>query len=237
MHNFSTWVEKSLPNVKISCKESKDKSHIMRLFIQHNNVMVKIEPSYVMRGALYPIAYKSLSSSVTDEFGVYLNKIPVVSNADLYAGKICAALNRQHPRDLYDVKILLESDGISSELMDAFVVYLACDQRPMHELLSPNFHDISKVFHKEFHQMTSNTILLDELYAVREGLVNTIKATLSEQHKKFLISVKRGEINYNLLPFSGLEKLPALIWKNHNIHNMDPIKQSKMLEKLEAVLS
>jgi predicted nucleotidyltransferase component of viral defense system len=29
--------------------------------------------------------------------------MPVVSFADLFAGKIVAALDRQHPRDLFDV--------------------------------------------------------------------------------------------------------------------------------------
>ncbi|MFB3079791.1 MAG: nucleotidyl transferase AbiEii/AbiGii toxin family protein, partial [Lysobacterales bacterium] len=58
--------------------------------------------------------------------------------ADLYGGKLCAALDRQHPRDIFDVKILMENEGITDEIRTAFVVYLASHDRPMSELLDPN---------------------------------------------------------------------------------------------------
>ena len=63
--------------------------------------------------------------------------LPVVPEAELYAGKLCAALDRQHPRDLFDVHILLKGAGVASPIRRAFTVYLAAHNRPMHELLQP----------------------------------------------------------------------------------------------------
>ena len=43
--------------------------------------------------------------------------MPCVPIHQLYGGKICAALDRQHPRDLFDVKKLLEDNGVQTELL------------------------------------------------------------------------------------------------------------------------
>jgi predicted nucleotidyltransferase component of viral defense system len=48
--------------------------------------------------------------------------IQVVSFADLYAGKLAGALDRQHPRDLFEVRDLLANEGISDEWRKAFIV-------------------------------------------------------------------------------------------------------------------
>ncbi len=73
-------------------------------------------------------------------------EIPVLSFADLYGGKICAALDRQHPRDLFDIKLLSEARGLNEEVSQAFVIYLASHNRPMSELLSPNFQGMNGNF-------------------------------------------------------------------------------------------
>ena len=40
----------------------------------------------------------------------------MLSTSEIYAGKICAALNRQHPRDLFDVRGLLNDQGITESI-------------------------------------------------------------------------------------------------------------------------
>ena len=234
---FSNWIGKKYSNVIIDKKMSSDASHIVRLFIRQNQSMIKIEPSYVMRGILFPVEYKDLNPRIRSEFGVFIDQIPIVSEADLYAGKICAALNRQHPRDLFDIKWLLENRGINQQLMDAFIVYLACDQRPIHELLDPNFKDIRITFEREFAQMTKIVVTLNELYTARDDLLAILKKQMTSQHKKFLCSIKAGNPDYQLLPFDGLDMLPALRWKQMNIARMEINKQLQMLNKLEQVLT
>ncbi len=64
--------------------------------------------------------------------------------------EICAALDRQHPRDLFDVKLLLDNEGITDKIRTAFIVYLISHNRPMNELLNPTFQDISHQYTSEF---------------------------------------------------------------------------------------
>jgi predicted nucleotidyltransferase component of viral defense system len=84
------------------------------LLVSDGAAEIKIEVSPVSRGTVYPEAMRRIVGSAEAEFG--FAEVPVVSFADLYAGKIVAALDRQHPRDLFDVKLLLAKEGIDDEL-------------------------------------------------------------------------------------------------------------------------
>ncbi len=64
-------------------------------------------------------------------------EIPVASLEDVYGGKLVAAMDRQHPRDLFDIMQLLAHEGITAGIRRAFVVYLASHNRPVHEVLFP----------------------------------------------------------------------------------------------------
>jgi len=46
-------------------------------------------------------------------------RVQSLSLEDLYGGKICAALDRQHPRDLFDIKMLLDNEGITDKIRTA----------------------------------------------------------------------------------------------------------------------
>jgi predicted nucleotidyltransferase component of viral defense system len=56
---------------------------------------------------------------VEQEFGYV--EMQVASLPDLFAGKICATLDRQHPRYLFDVKFLLENEGLTENLRKTFL--------------------------------------------------------------------------------------------------------------------
>lgn len=100
-----------------------------------DDVQIKIEVTPVLRGAVYDPAILRVVPLVENEFGYA--EMQVVSAADLYAGKIVAALDRQHPRDLFDVRDLLAHEGISAELRRAFLVYVISHNRTMAEILAP----------------------------------------------------------------------------------------------------
>ena len=103
---------------------------------------------------------------VRDEFGYA--EMAVVALADLYAGKICAALDRQHPRDLYDVMLLLDEEGFTDDIRRALLVYIVSHSRPMAELLAPNRKDIRTIYENEFRQMTEEEVSLEALEETRE---------------------------------------------------------------------
>ena len=83
---------------------------ITRLTVSNSEAQIKIETSPVLRGTVYPVFNLPVPETVETLFGYV--EVQTLSFEDLYAGKLCAALDRQHPRDLYDVKALLENEGI-----------------------------------------------------------------------------------------------------------------------------
>lgn len=139
-------------------------------------------------------------------------EIPVLSFADLYCGKICAALDRQHPRDLFDIKLLSETKGLNQEISQAFVIYLASHNRPMSELLLPNFQNFRRAYENEFKGMSSIDISYKELEKIHKELPSLILSKPSRNERKFLLSVKMGIPDFSLLSISGLENLPAIKW-------------------------
>jgi Nucleotidyl transferase AbiEii toxin, Type IV TA system len=98
---------------------------------------VKVEPNETIRGSVFPCEMLDISPQVEEEFGLFMT-VQNLSIADLYGGKICAALDRQHPRDLFDVMLLLANEGLTPDIRKAFLVYLISHNRPMAEVLQPN---------------------------------------------------------------------------------------------------
>ncbi|WP_419831854.1 nucleotidyl transferase AbiEii/AbiGii toxin family protein [Endozoicomonas atrinae] len=212
----------------------KDKEDALRLIVQRSGVQIKVELSPVLRGTVFEPEVLSVSEAVEEEFG-YAEML-VVRRADLYAGKICAALDRQHPRDLYDVKWLLENEGLTDDLRKALLIYIISHNRPISELLNPVFKDIDAVYKSEFADMTEVPVSLEELQSVRQQLVEQIHIGLTSEEKQFLLSFKRGEPDWPLLGIDGAETLPAVKWKQHNLSRMPKNKLQRAYEKLAEVL-
>lgn len=207
---------------------------INKLVVRAADAQIKIEVSPVLRGTAFPSEEREVTARVEAEFGYA--RMQVVSFADLYAGKLVAALDRQHPRDLFDVRLLLAQEGITRELFRAFLVYLISHDRPMAEVLAPASLDIREEFERGFVGMTIDPISLEELEAAREALIARIHASFTDDDKRFLLSVKRGEPDWRLLGVPGVENLPAVRWKLLNLDKTDPDQRRKLLERLSAVL-
>lgn len=207
----------------------------LRLFVAQGNDRIKIELSPVLRGAVFPVEEREVSPAVEDRFGYAAMQL--LSVPDLYAGKICAALDRQHPRDLFDVKLLLENEGLTPELVQTFLVYLISHNRQMAELLQPARKDITGLYEGEFLQMSQTEVSLDELHAVRETLISQVNEALTPDQKQFLLSFKAREPRWELLGLDGADNLPAVRWKLQNLAKMPADKHREALRGLEAVLS
>jgi len=160
----------------------------------------------------------------------------VLSFEDLYGGKICAALDRQHPRDLFDVKLLLENEGFNEKVRKAFVVYLISHNRPIHELLDPQLIDIKTLFEEEFTGMIDHKVSCEDLVDARRILISKIQSELSEEERKFLLSVKEMNPSWGLLGLEGIEKLPAVKWKLENLGKMKPKLHGESVKILKMVL-
>jgi len=196
---------------------------------------IKIEPNDVIRGSVFPVEERELTLRAEEMFERSVTA-RTLSVPDLYGGKLCAALDRQHPRDLFDVRVLLEKEGITDEVRKAFVVYLASHDRPISELLDPTRKEIRQAYEGEFAGMTIDEITYEDLIAAREALIEIVKKKLTRDEKAFLVSLKEGRPKWSVMGIEGIEKLPAIQWKLKNIQRMNEKKRAESLDKLKRTL-
>lgn len=226
-------IELALSGVSI-VKSYEHKPDALRLVINHNGASIKIELSPVLRGVLYAPQIRSVVGQVERQFG--FTEAPVVSLEDLYAGKICAALDRQHPRDLFDALLLLENEGIGDSLRKAFLVYVVSHARPMEELLAPRWKALGALFENEFKGMAFRQVRVEELEVAGRQVLDVLLSTLTSHEKQFLISLYQHSPDWAALGLENASNLPAVKWKLNNIAKMPDSKRDASLLALRQVL-
>ncbi len=232
MKRISSRIAKDIPDSRIAPANAE--GAIVRLLARAGGVQVKIEVTPVLRGCVYEPKRRSVSPSVEATFG--FAEINLVSFADLYAGKIVAALDRQHPRDLFDIRDLLANEGIDDDLRRAFIVYLLSHGRPMSEVLKPTRKAIDDEFLRGFEGMTDRPIALDQLVTAREALIANIVGRMPKAHRLFLVSFERGEPDWTLLGLPEAADLPAVKWRQQNLDSLSKDRRDALVGHLEEVL-
>lgn len=232
-------MKKSIEALNLVVKPSYTRDQqLSKLFVYKGEAVIKIEPNLVIRGSAFGCEEYDLCQRAQDQF-LKFSRVKTLSFADLYGSKICAALDRQHPRDLFDVKLLLDKEGLTEEVRKALIVYLISSPRPIYELLNPNLNlsEFEKIFDKEFSGMTDQvSVTYEELIAVRHHLIQLILNDLTENERKFLISFKEGFPDWSLISIKGVEKLPAVLWKLNNVKKIPENKKEKSLNNLKKIL-
>lgn len=234
MRRIAASIDKGIRGAHVIANVVQREHCLTKLFVRADVVQIKIEVTPVLRGCVFEPTVQSVCAGVEGQFGYA--EIQVVSFADLYAGKIVAALDRQHPRDLFDVRDLLAHEGIEDELRKAFIIYLLSHNRPMAEVLAPLHIDISGEFRRGFEGMTDVPVTLADLLKARDEVITCIVGGMPEHHRRFLISAKRGEPDWNLLELPGAENLPAVRWRLENLAKLDEKKHATLLRRLNEVL-
>ena len=207
-----------------------------RLAARLGSAEIKIETSPVTRGVIHPPKLMTVSDSVQDEFG--FAETQVVSFEDLYGGKLHAALDRQHPRDLFDVKLLYENEGLTDDLFRTFLIYVASSPRPAHELLNPNLANLENPYALEFLDMTKASVGLGVLIDVRTRLIDDIKSRLDDVAQTFLLSLQDATPDFNIIGLPKAADLPAVKWKLLNLQKLiaeNPAKHAEQKEKILAL--
>jgi predicted nucleotidyltransferase component of viral defense system len=227
-------IQRAMPQVAI--QPLRTNGRVRKLVVRSGLVTVKVEPNETIRGTVFPCELRDLAPQVEEEFGLFMS-VQTLSLADLYGGKICAALDRQHPRDLFDVQMLLANEGLTPEIRKAFLVYLISHNRPMAEVLQPNRLPIETAFAGEFLGMSRLPVTCQELVAVRERLIDLLHQELSMEERLFLLSVKSCKPDWKLLGLTSVEHLPAVQWKLQNLARMPKPKHERAIEKLKEVLN
>ncbi len=208
----------------------------IKLFVRRERIQVKVEVNHVFRGTVLPVDTRALNAEARRIFTTNLSA-PILATAELYGSKLVAAMDRQHPRDIFDVKGLYETTGLTADVIEGFVCYLAGHNRPVHEVLFSNDIDLSLAFENEFQGMTQSPISLAELQKVRARLKRELPAKLTANQRHFLIGLVSGEPDWQLMKCPHLSQLPAIQWKLKNLARLkkaNPKKFARQAEELRA---
>jgi hypothetical protein len=225
-------VKAIIPNVIISEKLNK-------IYCSQKGVMVKIEVSGTKRGLIEPYEIKTLCQKAQTEFETS-NKAKIVSISQLYGGKITAALDRQHPRDLFDVKLMFDFVTDFEQVKRGFFYCLLGGDRPIFESLSPNRIDQQETMIKQFSGMTNIPFSYSDYEETREKLIDFISSNLTQQDKEFLIAFEAGNELLQFAEYQDYLQFPSIQWKLQNISKLKEINPNKLkdnIKKLEKILS
>jgi predicted nucleotidyltransferase component of viral defense system len=207
-----------------------------KLLVSANGVDIKLEVNLVNRGILTEPKEMPLCEKAQALFDVFC-MMPIVPIGQLFGGKIVAALDRQHPRDLFDVKYMLEAEGFTDEIKEGFLLCLLCSDRPINEVIRPNFQDQRSAHVNQFAGMTDEPFSYQDYEATREILVQTVNASLTDNDKAFLLSFKDVNPDWSIYDF---QRFPSINWKLQNLKKLksnNPEKHTEQYEKLKEKLN
>lgn len=214
----------------------KDRRDVGKLQISVPGAEAKIETNLVSRGVLAPCRELPLCETAQKEFDAFC-EINVVPFGQLYGGKICAALDRQHPRDLFDVKQLLENEGITEDVKAGLIFSLLSNPRPIDELVFPNMLDQRTTLEKHFAGMSADVFSYEQFESVREELVRTVIEGFSDDDCAFLLGFHRLDPDWSYL---DLRSFPSVVWKLRNLEDLKRRNRGKFelqIRLLEKALS
>ncbi len=205
-----------------------------KVYVARKSRQIKIEVNHVFRGTVLPTERRKLVKAAGDLFTTALT-VPTLAVAELYGSKLVAALDRQHPRDLFDVHGMYRKPGLSPEIVECFVCYLAGHNRPVHEVLFSRDVDLKIPFENEFQGMTIATTSLAQLLAARERLRRELPAALTAAHKNFLLGLVAGDPPWDAMTCRHLAELPAIQWKLANLARLKKANPGKFRQQEEAL--
>jgi predicted nucleotidyltransferase component of viral defense system len=223
-------IKKVIPGVNIRYEEKNSK-----LYVSEKGAIIKVEVNLTGRGSLHPVEKMDLCEKVQEEFdvSVTMNLLPP---GQIFGSKICAALDRQHPRDLFDVKYLLNNEGFTKETKEGFLFYLLGHSRPINEVLNPNWKDQKQAMETHFSGMSAEEFTYEDYEVTRDALLEVIHDNLTDEDKKFILSLKNLKPDWTVYNF---EKFPGIAWKLENLQKLkdkNPEKHQTLYAKLKDKL-
>jgi hypothetical protein len=207
-----------------------------KMFVSDGTSEVKVEVNFVLRGTVLPITRIALTAAAQQMFAANI-EVPMLAVQEVHGSKLVAAMDRQHPRDLFDVMLMRQRFGLPAAFVDCFVAYLAGHHRTMHEVLFPNPKPIADVFASEFEGMTTAPVALQDLEVTRAWLFDALPKALTGDHRDFLLSLLRAEPAWHLMPFAHLKDMPAIRWKLVNLEKFARAKPKVAAEHYEVLVA
>lgn len=201
-----------------------------KMFVTNNTSEVKVEVNFVFRGAVHAPVRSSLTAAAQTLFTANI-EVPILAVPELYGGKLVAAMDRQHPRDLFDVQHMFDRFGLPPGFVDCFVAYLAGHNRPIHEVLFAKPQPLAEVFASEFAGMTNTPVTVEQLEATRVRLFELLPKALTPAHRTFLLSLVQADPDWSQMPFAHLQDLPAIRWKLMNLAKLKKSNPQRFVQQ------
>ena len=198
-----------------------------------NGAEIKIEPNFILRGVVYPVRILELSSKMSEIVGGSA-EMQVLSFKELYGGKICAALDRQHPRDLFDMAQFYKSHSLE-EIKEGFLVLALGHNRPLHELLGPMIQEQREIFDQQFAGMSDEPFSYDEHLATLERLTSDVKDIFDDDDKQRLLDFVSLSGEENAWGIPHFDELPAIRWKRRNLESLRKSNPKKFMAQRESL--
>jgi hypothetical protein len=208
-----------------------------KLLCEYRGKQVKVEVNQTKRGLVGGDAVPTpLSDNAQEEFGLYC-EANIVSLSQLYGGKIAAALSRQHPRDLFDVKYM---DVPLADCREGLIFCLLGSDRPIYESFAPRLIDQREAMANQFEGMTDIPFTYEEFEETRTKLISDVNNLMTEADKRFLVSFERGKPEWEGYEFEYFKDYPSVKWKLVNLVKLakhNPQKLEEEAAKLENLFS
>lgn len=206
-----------------------------KLLCEYQGRQVKVEVNQTKRGIVGgDVLTLPLSDKAQNEFSLYC-EAKIVPLTLLYGGKIAAALSRQHPRDLFDVKYM---DLPLSDCREGLIFCLLGSDRPIHESLVPSLIDQREAMANQFDGMTDVAFTYEEFEATRTQLVENVKALMTQVDREFLVSFESGQPQWDGYEFEYFKNYPSVQWKFLNLQKLakqNPQKLNEEADKLRCI--
>ena len=229
LESVKTRLKERIPIIRFSDRQRA--SYDLKLICSTPNATVKIEVNQINRGLIAKPCSKILCNQAQETFDRFC-EITTVSVGQLWGGKINAALDRQHPRDLFDIRNLFNDIGYTDEIKTGFLFFLLCGNRPFHELLNPKRIDQQIVYDSQFSGMTNQIFSYEDFEKTREQVIAVINKSLTDKDKTFLLAFTKGEPIWANVDYS---MFPAIRWKLLNIQKLKTNNPSKYQEQIELL--
>ena len=224
--NIKSSIEKRLQGSRVE-----HKVELHKLLVSYNDAMIKIEVSQIVRGVLGAVTEKILCKKAQKKFDTFCS-INVVPKGQLYGGKVCAAMDRQHPRDIFDVKQLLQREGFTQEIKEGFLFRLLSSDRSIQDVLFPNLQDQRLAMTNQFAGMSEEQFTYEEYEFVRETMVKTVQASITAADKLFILGFKDVIPDWSIYNF---ETYPSIKWKLQNLEKIMTTKPAKHKELYDSL--
>jgi hypothetical protein len=237
--------EESLLAIKRNLNEVKDKIKTLipgiviqekpnKLICIYQRIFVKIEVNDVKRGVIADTVVLPLCKAAQKAFDVFC-EAKIVPLSQLYGGKITAATDRQHPRDLFDVKYMFKYIKNFDEVKQGFMFCLLGSDRPIVEMLSPNLIDQREALDNQFTGMAVIPFSYEDYEKTRSSLIKRVNNNLTNSDKQFLISFEEGVPEWEITDYPTFKDYPSVQWKLLNINKLKEINPKKYRQEVERL--